>query len=61
MSRVGDKEKVPDGYDLPHTGRMLQPMSYERLVASWIGHILGSFMTGVLHTAVMTSCVVINI
>ena len=38
MSQARDKEKIPDGnwpYDFPYTGRMLKPLSYEWLVASW--------------------------
>ena len=57
MSRAWDKEKIwdPDRirtYDLPNTGRALFiHLSYEELIESEAIYILGSYLTGVLHTA----------
>ena len=55
MSRVWDKEKIwlPDRirtYDLPNTGRALYPLELPR-TAGEQGHILGSYLTRVLHAA----------
>ena len=57
MSRAQDKEKHPSprqelNLDLPHTdGWMLQPLSYEGLVASYPMYKPASCMTCDLHTA----------
>ena len=37
-------------YDLPNTGRVLYPLELQRTHGEW-GHILGSYLTCVLHTA----------
>ena len=54
-SQAWDKEKiwVPNRiqtYDLPNTGRVLYPLELWRTHGEW-GHILGSYLTCVLHTA----------
>ena len=55
MSRAWDKEKlwVPDRirtYDLPNTKRALYPLERQRTHGEQ-GHILGLYLTRVLHTA----------
>ena len=54
-SQAWDKEKiwVPNRiqtYDLPNTGRVLYLLELRRTHGEW-GHILGSYLTCVLHTA----------
>ena len=56
MSRAWDKDKKNPSldrirtYDLPNTGRALYPLSYGENRGEQ-GHILGSYLTRVLHTA----------
>ena len=62
MSGAWDKEKiwVPDRirtYDLPNTGRALYPLELRRTHRER-GHILGSFLTRVLHTTSISNVAV---
>ena len=54
VTSVGQKKIwVPDRiqtYDLPNTGQARYPLELQRTHGEW-GHILGSYLTRVLHTA----------